>query len=264
MDFCLFRANHLSECQKKSHTALIESQHKELDKKVFCLDEGNTTIDSSVQAIEKDLHEITNDFRSNTGSSLKSTKYPEAENKLQNETTTTPGENVALASNIRMDTTGRATVTSEKRVTFPKSIVSKMEKQLQPKTQAPDNLSSRQQSNGQTNTLLQGPLGQLTNQAATKKDDSICSEESSSRKTSSSSNGSSGTSGSSSSFSSHNLKTLPEPPYLVSNEKSTKVKGLNKPSGPMSDEKSLLWQDDPGQLLNAWLGELDSLQKVKV
>ena len=29
-----------------------------------------------------------------------------------------------------------------------------------------------------------------------------------------------------------------------------------------SEKKSLLWQDDPGQLLNAWLGELDNLQKV--
>ena len=86
-------------------------------------------------------------------------------------------------------------------------------------------------------------------------------ENSSSRKTSSSSNGSNSTSDSSSSFSSHPLKTLPEHPDLSSN---TKTSNLMKKDNSVDNNKSLLWQDDPGQLLNAWLGELDSLQKVRI
>ena len=85
-------------------------------------------------------------------------------------------------------------------------------------------------------------------------------ENSSSRKTSSSSNGSNSTTDSSSSFSSHPLKTLPEHPDLSSN---TKTSNLMKKDNSVDNNKSLLWQDDPGQLLNAWLGELDSLQKVR-
>ena len=85
-------------------------------------------------------------------------------------------------------------------------------------------------------------------------------ENSSSRKTSSSSNGSNSTSDSSSSFSSHPLKTLPENPDLGPNSKSL---NLTKKDSEAENNKSLLWQDDPGQLLNAWLGELDSLQKVR-
>ena len=86
-------------------------------------------------------------------------------------------------------------------------------------------------------------------------------ENSSSRKTSSSSNGSNSTTDSSSSFSSHPLKTLPEHPDLSSN---TKTSNLIKKDNSVDNNKSLLWQDDPGQLLNAWLGELDSLQKVRI
>ena len=85
-------------------------------------------------------------------------------------------------------------------------------------------------------------------------------ENSSSRKTSSSSNGSNSTSDSSSSFSSHPLKTLPENPDFGPSSKS---KNVMKKDSEAENNKSLLWQDDPGQLLNAWLGELDSLQKVR-
>ena len=89
-------------------------------------------------------------------------------------------------------------------------------------------------------------------------------EDSSSRKTSSSSNGSNSTSDSSSSFSSHPLKTLPEHPNVSANKKPLHVKFSTKDTNEStSEKKSLLWQDDPGQLLNAWLGELDNLQKVK-
>ena len=89
-------------------------------------------------------------------------------------------------------------------------------------------------------------------------------DDSSSRKTSSSSNGSNSTSDSSSSFSSHPLKTLPEHPNVSANKKPLQVKFSSKDTHEStSEKKSLLWQDDPGQLLNAWLGELDNLQKVK-
>ena len=84
---------------------------------------------------------------------------------------------------------------------------------------------------------------------------------SSSRKTSSSSNGSNSTSDSSSSFSSHPLKTLPEHPDISTNPKTFNP---TKKDSVVDSNKSLLWQDDPGQLLNAWLGELDSLQKVSI
>ena len=92
------------------------------------------------------------------------------------------------------------------------------------------------------------------------KEDSV--EDSSSRKTSSSSNGSNSTSDSSSSFSSHTLKTLPENPDLSNNGQSLHAKYKASNNDSNGNNKSLLWQDDPGQLLNAWLGELDSLQKV--
>ena len=90
----------------------------------------------------------------------------------------------------------------------------------------------------------------------------ISNDDPSSRKTSSSSNGSNSTSDSSSSFSSYNLKTLPENPDSVVNDKPTHSKPLHNAKESISGKKSLEWQEDPGQLLNAWLAELESLQQV--
>ena len=46
--------------------------------------------------------------------------------------------------------------------------------------------------------------------------------------------------------------------------KTSKNRKTRKMANSVDNNKSLLWQDDPGQLLNAWLGELDSLQKVRI
>ena len=136
---------------------------------------------------------------------------------------------------------------------------SNMEKKLQSQTPSIDALSAKQQSKATTNTKMMGPS---TEQAISVNDRIISSDDPSSRKTSSSSNGSNSTSDSSSSFSSHNLKTLPENPDALSKSKPTHVSPSTIVNDSTSDKKSLFWQDDPGQLLNAWLGELDSLQKV--
>jgi len=138
----------------------------------------------------------------------------------------------------------------------------KMEKTNQLHKPLIDGLTSRLKPSIMNNTERMIHAEHQTDQPVHTNDKVDSGENSSSRKTSSSSNGSNSTSDSSSSFSSHPLKTLPENPDLSPNGQSLNPKTKTSTNDSIANNKSLLWQDDPGQLLNAWLGELDSLQKV--
>ena len=174
-------------------------------------------------------------------SPISSRKYPKQENAKKS-TSDLASKDRALEVNGQQGTKAFSTSSKNESLDIQKHEATNMEKVNQPYKPSIDGFPSRITSNMSKNTEKRVQVVPPTDHSVTSDQD----EDPSSRKTSSSSNGSNSTTDSSSSFSCHPLKTLPENPGLQNNNKNRK-------------ESATL---DPGQLLNAWLGELDNLQKV--
>ena len=227
---CLFcRASHLSKCQKQTNTVAVKNSEVIFKEYTTC--KNSTSRNSTTHPSIHEGHDLSLQPRTHQNEQ-NDDKKPETKNHVE----LTPAE--------------------------PSKMASKMDKRFQQQPFLKNDPLGTIQLNVASKLLGGGGVQHEQQQALvltsiTKTADDTNGDEASSRKTSSSSNGSNSTNdSSSSSFTSQSHKCLPDNPIMTTPTSS------GAGGKTLTDQSDLFWPDDPGQLLNAWLGELDSLKKV--